>query len=555
MFAKNIKILLLGASALLASCLKNDIPYPVVEMDILSIAVEGASGDPVIDPLACTVVVPLAETTDIQNVDITAVEYTEGARPSDNIVGRHDMRYPLYVTLSYYPDQDYRWTITATQHIDRRFTVAGQIGDTEWDVEKQTAKVFRRADFGLDTVTVTSLRLGPRPVYDYPEASTLRNFNTNPEHERTVMVSSFGRNTVWQLYVEPKEIQVDITRAVAGAEVIWLKAVGVDGAKTGFRYRVKGDTDWIEADESWYSSTGGTIEVTLRHLAPQTEYEVVGYAQAEGKEEMTSEVKTLTTSETFPLPNHNFEEWEKYDNVWYPGILKEIMQDGKLVKDTKSPWWGTGNPASKIANVNLTEPSSAVLPPNATGYSVQMKSQNVGLFGIAKFAAGNLFSGAFGKIQGTNGLVDFGRPYTLRPTGLRGWVKYQQGIIDTPDVPDPNVPKAGAPDEGKIFIALGDWDSTVYGGTPDSPVRVDTSNKSTFFTPENAGIIAYGEAIYTKPVNEWEEFEIPLVYRDFDRTPTHIIIVATGSRFGDYFVGSTGTTMWVDDFELLYDLE
>ena len=177
------------------------------------------------------------------------------------------------------------------------------------------------------------------------------------------------------------------------------------------------------------------------------------------------------------------------------------------------------------------------------------------MLGIKKFAAGNYFSGSFAGISGTNGVVHFGRPFTLRPTALRGWLKYNCGTIDcAPAKPNPKVPAIGEPDRGSIFIALGDWDYNVYGGTPESPVAVDTSKEASFFNSSNEGIIAYGEILYHES-KDWYEFTIPLEYRDFERTPTHIIIVASGSSYGDYFVGSKESIMWLDDFELLYDYE
>ena len=283
--------------------------------------------------------------------------------------------------------------------------------------------------------------------------------------------------------------------------------------------------------------------MALRHLAPQTSYEVICYAITEG-EEQTSDVQTVKTGEVFRLPNSSFEDWAFEGNVYYPYM------------NAAEAWWGTGNPASKIAGINLTTPYSDNLHAGATGRCAQLWSQEASVFGIGKFAAGNCFAGQFGEIVGTNGLVEFGRPFTLRPTALKGWVKYEQGIIDC--VPGGGTggktPEKGAPDSGSIFIALGDWDHETYGGSPETPVLVDTRDESTFFNSKNPGIIAYGELRFDASC-DWYEFNIPLEYRDFDREPTHIIIVCTGSRFGDYFVGSKSTKMWIDDFELLFDYE
>ena len=530
-------ITIIAAMLALSSCIENDIPYPVVELDITNIEIEGAIAEPQIDRANRKVTVTLAENIDIRAVKITKFECSEGAKLSRPMVGSFDMRYPQYVTLSLY--QDYEWVITAEQTIDRRFNVIGQIGATEWDVARNMAKVYRRADYGLDTVTVTQLRFGPKPEYDFPEASTLRDFS-NAEHTQTAIVDSYGRREIWRLIVEPKEVQIDITRAVAGANVIWLKGVGIDGAQTGFRYREAGTEQWNEAEKGWFTSQGSTIEAALRHLKAQTAYEVLGYAITDNGEQL-SNITTVTTTQTMALPNADLEQWSYSDGVHYP------------YANAESAWWGTGNPASKVAGINLTTPHTENLAPGKSGTCAQLWSQKANVMGIGKFAAGNLFAGSFDRIVGTNGLVAFGRPFTLRPTALKGWLKYNCGKIDCyPNGTSSKIPGLGNPDRGSIYIALGDWDYNKYGGNPTSPVLVDTRNEATFFNSSNEGIIAYGEIIYNESC-DWYEFEIPLEYRDFDRTPTHIIIVASGSSYGDYFVGSTESIMWIDDLELVYD--
>ena len=46
---------------------------------------------------------------------------------------------------------------------------------------------------------------------------------------------------------------------------------------------------------------------------------------------------------------------------------------------------------------------------------------------------------------------------------------------------------------------------------------------------------------------------IRLTYKDTERRPTHIIISCTSSKLGDYLTGSYNSTLWVDNFELIYD--
>ena len=55
------------------------------------------------------------------------------------------------------------------------------------------------------------------------------------------------------------------------------------------------------------------------------------------------------------------------------------------------------------------------------------------------------------------------------------------------------------------------------------------------------------------PGNDLMEFTIPLDYKDKAKIPSNIILVASASRYGDYFTGGAGSTMWVDDIELIYE--
>ncbi|MEG2613164.1 MAG: PCMD domain-containing protein, partial [Alistipes sp.] len=105
-----------------------------------------------------------------------------------------------------------------------------------------------------------------------------------------------------------------------------------------------------------------------------------------------------------------------------------------------------------------------------------------------------------------------------------------------------------------IYIALGDWDPAVYGGTAESPVQVRTrAIEETYFDPHGSAVIAYGEMPLNKSIEKWTEFSVELQYNSTSRVPTHIMIVCSASRWGDYFTGSTQSVMWVDDLELRYE--
>ena len=79
--------------------------------------------------------------------------------------------------------------------------------------------------------------------------------------------------------------------------------------------------------------------------------------------------------------------------------------------------------------------------------------------------------------------------------------------------------------------------------------------KSTIdFSENNPHIIAYGTITdeEAKGTGAWQEFSIDLKYRDITRKPKFIIVVASASKYGDFFTGSTSSVMYIDDFELIY---
>jgi hypothetical protein len=51
---------------------------------------------------------------------------------------------------------------------------------------------------------------------------------------------------------------------------------------------------------------------------------------------------------------------------------------------------------------------------------------------------------------------------------------------------------------------------------------------------------------------EWKRVAIPLVYRKLNKQPTHLLVVFSASKYGDYFHGGEGSTLYLDDFSLEY---
>lgn len=515
-----------------ASCIKNDVPKPVVKLDILSFKAEGMAGEAAIDATARTVAMTLEETTDIRKVNITELTFTEGATSNVTFPGVFDLRSPLYVVLSMY--QDYEWTITAAQTIERYFRVDGQIGESVIDPINHVVTAYVPMDADLNAVNITDIKLGPKDISTYwPEPSTITSFEDSVRHITVTYHDDI--EDMWTLCVVPTDVEVAFSSVDAWAKRIWLYAEGRSDTELGFKYRKAGDEEWIAVDD--IEVNGGSFSACVEGLDTLTSYEVVAFSN-----DSTTEIVTVTTEDTFTLPNGGFEEWSIINKIVCP-----YAEGG-------APFWGSGNDGAAMASTTLTEPTSDVRPGSTGVKAASLQSKKAAVMGIGKFAAGNIFLGEFGGLVGLDGLVNFGRPSTARPVALHGWVKYTCGTIDElgrvpavrPDL------KKGDNDEGQILIAVGNWTAEEYGGSAECPVVVNTKDESTYFDKNGKNVIGVGEMILTESTNGWLEFTLPLEYRTTSEVPTHMIIICSGSRFGDYFTGSTHSLMLVDDLELIY---
>ena len=520
----------------LASCIRNDIPYPELEASIIRVAADGAESVS-INRETREVLVTFGENTDLRTVNINEIEFNDPVvEPSVSFASPLDLSTPLVVTLNAY-GSDYVWTIKAEQLIERYFTISGQIGETVIDVPNKRIVCQVPSSMDLTRLRVSSFKLGPKEITSYSQdVSSLRDF----QDPVILEVSYRGVTEKWSVYVETVESSVMMAKPDVWTRVAWLKASGVEGRENGFRIRKAGDSEWSEVGN--ISSDGGSFSAAADGLDPLTEYECCAYSG-----EDVSEVMTFTTEGELQLPNSGFETFSNAESPKYFSFYDPDSSDPVL----KTKWWGSGNKGSTTVGA-----SYAITKPDGTekvegGYSLKMESQYV----ILKFAAGNVFSGEYVDNVGiSGGKIRMGRPFTLRPRKLTVWFKYKSGKIQQKTLggyPDGDEVKVGDNDRGIVWVALGDWNFKEYGGTADCPVEVNTTKKETFFDSKGPNVIAYGKFV-TDHDMEWTKVEIPLEYVSTSRRPTHIIVSCAASMLGDYFTGSPDSILWVDDFRLEY---
>lgn len=332
----------------------------------------------------------------------------------------------------------------------------------------------------------------------------------------------------------PYPYQIWADRVTLYAEVIEGRTPAPD-AQLSFRYRKKEDSNWIENVKAKLGEDQKTITSDeIKGLTPGTTYE---YQVLEG-DKVSNQTCEFTTEAALQLPNSGFENWSGATPMLIHGSGEEMF-------------WDSGNHGSSsfsLAAVDLTTKASDFKVEG--NYSAKLESKKV----VVKFAAGNLFVGSYLKTDGTDGILGWGRPWKSRPLALRGYVRYMPKACENEKFPD-------GMDRGIIYVAIGDWTGAEYD--KNWPIVIQTKKPDTeLFNPEKGsytgdGIIAYGEKILQGEVKGADggmiEFTIPLDYRSYERMPKSIIVVASASQYGDYFIGGIGSTMWLDDLELIYE--
>ncbi len=508
-------------SLLLSACIQNDIPYPRIKAQILDITVDGQIGAAEIDNENRKVSLTLADTVNLRQVRIRDLILTDGATvelPKDSII---DLSKKYMLTLSIY--QDYTWSITATQDIPRNFRVEGQIGAPSFDARHHRAIAYVNQDVDLSNVKITELVLGPAGITEYtPAPEKLTNFTKGFQE---VIITYHDIMEMWELYVVPTESEVSIDRVDAWTNVAWFYGSGKEDAVNGFEYKETDAEEWTQVPDEDITYDKGSYSARVIHLKANTNY----VCRPTSGEIIGSEVEFTTGSAT-ELPNGSFDDWFLDGKVWNPWL-----------EGTTPNFWDTGNKGATTLGESNTQPSDDTW--SGKGKSAKLHTKFVGIATIGKLAAGNIYVGNYMGTDGTNGILHFGKPFNQRPTRLTGYFKYTSKIIDKSNNEYTHL--LGQPDTCQIFIAIGDWDKPVE-------IRTKPSDRK-LFSKNDPHIIAYAELQSGESIPEYTQFSLELEYRDTQRIPTYIMLVASASKYGDFFTGGDGSLMYVDDFVLEYD--
>ena len=305
----------------------------------------------------------------------------------------------------------------------------------------------------------------------------------------------------------------------------WLTEDQPEGL--GFQYRT-GDEEWSDVDaEVTVNAEAKTFVAELHGLAAGTQYEYRAVTAAFRENQPVQ----FTTETEQVVPNMNFDSWYQDGSVWYPDA------------DADNFYWDTANKGSSMAKLTPTAPEETHLAVTGEGKkAAKLESMNANLGIVKVFAAGNIYTGKFGEtkisISNPGATLDWGVPFTSRPLALKGFYDYSPKTVDQGSYND----MSGKTDIGQIQIILTDW---------DKPFTINTQDK-TFVDVNDERIIAYA-SLDLGQTDGYQPFTLELEYRDRIRTPKYIVIVAAASKYGDYFTGGVGSTLYLDEFSFVYD--
>lgn len=282
-----------------------------------------------------------------------------------------------------------------------------------------------------------------------------------------------------------------------------------------FQYRSKDDNEWSDVSGNVnilenIGSYGENITQVVTNLNDNSEYEYRILFN-----ETAAEPLSFITEEAIPLTNGDFED-----------------NDNGPWNTSESSFWSSGN--NTFVNDLCVRKTD-----NGNNSYAYLKSKKA----VGKFAAGNAFTGSF-KISGMNGKVTLGKPFNGRPNYLKGIYNYKPQNVNNGGDKISN----GLIDQCAIYIIL--LTDKIVLNTADAST-LDWKNK---YADQ---IIALAELPTEENMTTegFESFELKLEYLKKDVDPKYIGILATSSKYGDYFQGAEGSELSIDNFELVYSKE
>lgn len=306
---------------------------------------------------------------------------------------------------------------------------------------------------------------------------------------------------------------------------------------------VKSNTDITRQAPEFVLTEGATIvpiSGTVRDFSTPQYYTVTSEdGKWEKKYEVIYIIAGLSTTYSFEhaLIKNNYD------------VFYEVDSEGSTIMT-----WASGNAGFSLTGA-ASKPSdfpTLVADNGKAGKCAELVTRSTGDFGAQlkmPIAAGNLFMGTFDVLSAvTNALkaTKLGLPFEHVPTYLTGYYKYKAGEVFSEN----GKPVSGKKDKCDIYA--------IFYETDDNVKTLDGTNA---FTSSN--LISVARIKDQKETNEWTQFYIPFISmpgKVVDQTKLeagqyNVAIVFSSSIDGNLFNGAVGSTLYIDEVELIHTSE
>ena len=296
----------------LGSCVfENDMSYPRLKGEIIAFEVEGQK-ETIINSDSLTVSVLLEETAEIDSLKLVQYAISD-LTVADKQLGEYlDLTDTIEITLSTYPGQDYKWTISAEQPINRYVKCNGLI-DAQFDPQQRSVLVSV-IEQPLEDLLIQDMKLGPETSqiirttgYDGPVLGETTKPVTFPIRldctlSRKFVVLYKGVEYEWMVTFTQQKVVNEIKSVDAWTYHAYVEG-DYDGSGTPyFEYRKASDTEWLPCND--VQVEGVRVKADLSELEEGTDYSVrLVSADAVGEE------FAFRTDTPAQLDGMGFNEW------------------------------------------------------------------------------------------------------------------------------------------------------------------------------------------------------------------------------------------------------
>lgn len=368
-------------------------------------------------------------------------------------------------------------------------------------------------------------------------------------------------SVVFAIKIKP-DVDALVDDPVCWSTFVVLKGVCIDNTSY-FKIQKGNDESSIKNIKTIRRGQDGEMVALVTGLEPNNTYKY--WIASEENIDLKCTPSDIIMDESSEVPNLKFDEWCTLTGK-APIVGNKQYPSPNL--NGNDVYWESGNLGAAAAGAVLTQ-STTIVATKSSQFAAKLSSLRAEKIGMGAFAAGSIYSGYPKSVDTDGAELKYGRQYSGFPTHLRGYYRYEPGVIDN----EYNAEISGRSDKDQcfIYIALSIKD---YDLQSKCPVKQSGINKINVipFDKNDPNIFAYGEYVSQKTENltgkedpniiegsGYAPFDITLKYRKgkmpTEKDQVYIILVATSSKAGDYFTGSTSSVLYVDEFSLDYDYD